>query len=347
MNRRLLHLFLAAGIALSIFGCSSKNSEEACIHKVTMDLDQGRYDAVLASACADNMQRGAAFLGRSGFDITQVVNKFSETGVVSGQTGTRSDFAVYMTALVGKVTDTSLSDMDSSKSEYTSVPADEDCYKDAQFYISIVDALKGLSLLKIVLDVDGNGLLTTKCDRNANSKPDEIDATGCSFLTSASKPCTNGASVVTSATVTFADRPGTYRGLVIQVDGAGTNISECPAPNQYKQLLFLQSSGTTSFWTPVTTTPASQCAGSDGQQWPCPLIQNGQPQDLVATINDSLDSSIDSLSTAISGTAGTDVQQSIRDLKAQACCGCTTDHCGPCQQACTSSTVADYLQTYH
>jgi hypothetical protein len=237
--------------------------------------------------------------------------------------------------------------MDSSKSEYGSVAANDDCFKDAQFYISIVDALKGLSLLKIVMDVDGNGQLTTKCDKNANNKPDEVDATGCSFLTSASKPCTNGVSVLSSAAVTFADRPGTYRGLVIQVDGAGTNITECSASNQYKQLLFLQSSGTASFWTPVTTTPSSQCAGSDGRLWPCPLVQNGQPQDLVATINSSLDSSINSLSTAISGTSGTDMQQSIMDLKAQACCGCTTDHCAACQQVCTSSTVADYLQTYH
>jgi hypothetical protein len=303
-----------------------------------MDLDQGNYDAVLAATCAGSIQRGAAYFGRAGIDITDVLNRFSETSDGSGQTA--SDFNIYMTALVGKVTEDSLADMDSSKAEYNSVPATSDSYKDAQFYVGIVDAVKGLSLLKILLDADGDGSLATACDKNANSKPDEIDATGCVLRTSAGSACTGNAGIVLDQPeIAFDGRPGTYRGLIIQIDGEGTNSAGCSAPNQYKELLYWQTAAATHFWAAVTTAAGTaSCLGSDGRYWPCPLVQDGQPLDLVSTIDGSLNGAINSMDNALSSGATTtnDVQQAIQDIKSQACPNTT----------CTSSDIANYLQTY-
>jgi hypothetical protein len=326
------------GMIALFFGCSGKNSDEACVHQVTMDLDQGNYDGVLASSCAGSIQRGAAYFGRAGIDITDVINRFGETSDGNGQTA--SDFNIYMTTLVGKVTEDSLADMDSSRAEYNSVSATSDSYKDAQFYVGLVDAVKGLSLLKIVLDADGDGSLETACDKNANNKPDEIDATGCALRTSAGSACTGNAGIVLDQPdITFNGRPGTYRGLIIQVDGAGANIAGCPGPNQYKELLYWQTDAATPFWAAVTTASgAASCPGSDGREWPCPLIKNGRPLDLVSTIDGSLNGAVSSMDNALSSEATTtnDVQQAIQDIKTQACPNTT----------CTSSDIANYLQTY-
>ena len=60
MNKLTTYALFAAGVSLFFFGCSNKSTNEACLHKTTMDLDKGEYDAVLASSCADAMQKGAA-----------------------------------------------------------------------------------------------------------------------------------------------------------------------------------------------------------------------------------------------------------------------------------------------
>ncbi len=352
MNKLRMFVLFAAGISVIFFGCSSKSSDEACRHQTTMDLDHGGYDAVISSGCADSMQKGAAYFGKAGFSINNVINNFSENGsennnnnnnntVQSNQTTTNNPLASYMNDLVKKVDSNSLSSLDSAKTEYDGVLKTSDSYRDAQFYISLVDAVKSLSLLKIILDGDGNGLMSKNCDMNSNNKPDEVDAISCGFYTAANQSCNTIANTNVSldhSGLTLTDNTGTYgftfRGLVITVSGSGAS-ADCPKPNEYMQLLHSL--------TVVATVPGTPaCHGSDGRTWPCPIIQNGQPLDLVTTIDASLTSAVSSMNTALQPISGTtvtqsDVQTSLNDIKKEAC---------PSTGGCTSADIANYLQTY-
>jgi hypothetical protein len=164
MKRQFVYLFFAAGILLLVMGCSNKNSVEACRHQVTMNLDQGNFDAVLGAACADSMQKGAANLGKAGFDIKDVVNRLIDAGSTGSQT-TKSDLSVYMNSLVGSVTPETVAYINQSRTEYDlvcdSTPTTEAAWKDANFYESVVDSLKALSLLKTVIDSNGLGKMST------------------------------------------------------------------------------------------------------------------------------------------------------------------------------------------
>ncbi len=350
MKRLFVYLFLAACVSLILMGCSNKNSAEACRHQVTMNLDTGNYDAVLGAACSDSMQKGAANFGKAGFDIKNVVNRLIDAGITSSQTAT-SDLSIYMNSLIGTVTPASLAYIDQSKTEYDIVcdntPTTEAAWKDANFYESVVDSIKALSLLKTVVDSDGLGKMSA-CDMNGNNVPDEADATSCALVASSRM---QGTTTVTCRGATYSPlapveinslkdgngniMPGTFSGLVITIDG--NPKAGCPA--SYRKLLFKDSNG--SFW--AATTGAEVCTDANNNQWPCPLA--GSSLDLVASIDQSLTSAQNSLGNALSGTGSTDVQKALQDIKGQACCGCTSSPCAPCSSSCTSLDIAEYLQT--
>lgn len=374
MNRRLLYVFLTAGILAVFFGCSKKSSDEACTHEVTMNLDRGNFAAVLSSSCANDMQKGAAYFGLSGFDITNVINSLSRTGTTSNVTGTQSDLNVYMTSLVTNANGTSLTYMDDAVSAYSNVTTTsvtgsytDDNYKDAQFYISLVDAVKGLTLINLVLPniLDPNGNLNTSCDANGNGVPDDADATACALIAStiisegATTLSCGGATYTQSNPVDLAIYPpvgsaltGTYSGLIVTMTTVTAGItSGCtvtganPSTTSYKRLLYKTAAGLYF----VATTSNDVCTDTNGAQWPCPIEQNGQPLDLVSAIDQALTTSVSSLSSSLTssstGTSTTDVQNAIQDIQAQACCGCTVTPCAPCTNPCTSQNLANYIQT--
>jgi hypothetical protein len=301
---------------------------------------------VLASSCADAMQKGAAYFGRAGFDVVNVINTMSETSGGPTSTTGPSNLNIYMNSLIGKVTESSLSDLNRSKTAYSAVLSDSGSYKDAQFSIGIVDTVKSLSILKTVFDSTGTGAIAATCDRNANNKPDTIDSSSCAFLISSGATITSCASnmtltvdvpnmIITNLSTTVT---GTYRGLIFQVDGAGTNVAGCRSPNQYKQLLYWSTAA--SAWAPVAVIAGTDsCVGNPGgATWPCPIIQNNGPLDLVSAIDSSLNNAVSSLNAALSSgtTTTSDVQTAVQNLLDQACPSGT----------CTSTDIANYLQTY-
>jgi len=343
MKRYGVHLLILVGTMLIFSGCSNKNSNEACVHQASMDLDAGNYDAVIASSCADAMQKGAAYFGRSGFDTTLVINTYDKLGVNSSQTMTTSDLTVYMTSLVGSVNDNTLNDLDSASTEYEDIPNTSDLYKNAQFNLSLVESVKGLSFIKFVIS-DVTGTLNTACDINSNGIADGADAEACTLIaasnisTDSTVTCGNNTdySPKTPVDITFPadNKQGTYSGLVITLSGTAT--ASCPSA--YKKLLYKDSSG--AYWA-ATTSANLTCTGSDGNDWPCPLEdQNGLPIDLATSINTSVNDAVESLSTSLT-TTSTTVQTSIQNIQAQIC------PAGPqqCTQAQISINLADYLRT--
>ena len=339
--------------------CSStENSTEACRYETTLNLDNGNYDAVLASPCADLMQQGAAWFGKSGYDITDVLNAFIEANSNSdtGTETTKSDLNIYMTTLVGRVDEITLINLDNATTQYSlaaqNTLSTADGYKDAKFSIGLVDAVKCLSVLKMFIDTTGSGTLNTTCDTNSNNRADEIDAASCALLVSDGQTCgtlnSSGAVAVTQdiQNITFAGKSGTYRGLVTTVTGAGLS-STCPNPNEYRKLLFQKAS----LWAAAATT-AQTCqdtSANNSGSWPCPMEYGGKPVDLVSTGNQALTSAMNSLNSAFTSTTSNDVQQSINDIKAQNCCTQPLQPgenlADPSTCVCSSSEFAAYLQT--
>lgn len=372
MTRRLLNVLLTTWILAVFVGCSDKNSNEACLHAVTMNLDSGNYNAVITSPCANDMDRGAAYIGLAGFDVTTIINALSKTGAVSGTTGTQSDLAVYLTTLVTNVTSSSLTYMDDAVSAYSDVTTTSPTgnytvtnYQDAQFYISLVDALKSLSLMQLIMPdlLTPNGTLNTACDYNNNGVPDNADAASCALIAAArisagSTQACSGATYAPAVPIPLHLKDslgtavtGTYSGLTITMTpAAGGNALACNPPNttSYQKLLY-QDPTTGKWWVATTTTETCTDVSNSSNTWPCPIVQNNQPLDLVSTFNQSLDGSVSSLNSSLTSsattTSTTDVQTAIQNIQGQACCGCTTSPCAPCTNSCTSQDIANYIQT--
>ncbi|MCK9418450.1 MAG: hypothetical protein M0R70_03610 [Nitrospirae bacterium] len=369
MNKLKTYILLAASVSLLFLGCSKKSSDEACQHETTMNLDQGNYDAVLSSGCADAMQRGAAYFGKAGFDIANVINRFSETNNGSNNSNTStttSDLTVYMTALIGNVDENTLTFIDNSRTEYNSVPATADTYHDAKFYISLVDMIKGLVLMKMVIPnlVNADGTLNMSCDKNNNQVPDEADATACALNAASnislgtSLTCTGASySPLAPIDITLLDPAGllvngTYSGLLISI-ATSTIDPSLPActSTTYKRLLY-KDAETNKYW--VATTKSTECANAinSSETWPCPLT--GANLDLVVSIDTSINNSVSSLSTAITTTTS-DVTTSMNDIQDQACTTPCTSVCpgNTCPQSCldgavtycSSSDLSNYIET--
>ena len=320
----------AACIVLALAaGCSDKDSPEACQYETTMNLDTGNYDAVLQSSCATAMQLGAAYFGKAGFTVTSVINAL----VTAQATASSTPLEQYMNTLTGRITNGTLADLDSAHTMFSGIPPASELYQDAQFNLSIVDSMKALSLIKTVIDPNGLGTLSS-CDINGNSTPDEADAVSCSLLVSGTTltggacpaPLTTAATYTTTSTdLLFTSASGTYRGFTATMTGTPT----VPCPAGYRKLLYLNASDGKYH----AATTSGMCLANDGQQWPCPVTSQ---IDLVAALDNSISSSISALTTAISGTAATDVEQALQDIKVQACGGLTS--------TCTSTSIANYLQ---
>lgn len=355
---------LAVGLLLLFPGCSKKNSDEACQHEVTMNLDSGNFEAVLASGCANAMQRGAAYFGKAGFDVTNVINRFSETGsnVSSSSTGTSSDLTVYMRNLLGNVDANTLASIDNSVKEYSKISATDETYRDAKFYISLVDMIKSLSLIKMIIPnlVNPDGTLTS-CDLNNNKVPDAADATACALtavgIMSGATPTAScsGASYspLTPVPISLKDASGTpvdgtYSGLIISITtSTAAPVSACTTT--YYRLLY-KDSATGKYW--AATTTSDICTGSDGKQWPCPLT--GANLDFVTAVDTSIFSSVSALSAALTTTTTSDVQTALNDIRSGACSSpCVCPGAATCPDSClagsaiycSSADIAHYIQT--
>jgi len=323
-----------------VTGCSDQNSPEACAYQTTMNLDKGNYDAVLQSSCATPMHLAAAYFGKAGYSVTSVLN----TLISAQTTSATSDKALrqYMNVLTGKVTPQTLAFLDDSQAKYLSIPPSSDLYKAAQFDLSIVLAVKSVSLLKSMIDLTGLGSLST-CNINGNAIPDDADAATCALLVSgitasgplagpcpqlASGPTYSATYSISGADLFFSSATGTYRGMTVTMATVTSPPPGCSA--DYKKLLYLTATGKYS----VATTSGT-CLDTIGNSWPCPVTSQ---IDLVNTVGASVDGTVNALSTALSGTASNEVTQALQDIKVQAC--------GSLVSNCTATTIANYLQTH-
>ena len=324
MSRHILLALLAiAAFLTSSVGCgdnaftvfSDENTEEACLHEVTSDLDQGKYNEVIESSCAGHMDRGAAYFGLAGYGLMDVAEKIIDADDAATDEGS---FDVYMSTLVVSSSKSTLSNIDDAKSEYSKIPADSKYYKDAQFYIDeLIGPVKGMTIIKGLLDPDGDGVIST-CDINDNGTIDEADAVSCAELiafglANCDALGTGIAPVKTSTTVQFPSYANIYTGLTVTINGANISAS-CGSPTSYKKLINEAPNPDVH----VATT-SEQCTDSNGSgTWPCPYEVSGQPVSVVSVINETL--------------SGTDILD--EDLY--------TEICG--DDGCDANDISDYIQ---
>ena len=316
----LLLAFLMYGCGNNLFSSiSDDDSNEACIYETSKNLDAGNYDSVLASSCIDSLQKGAAYLGKSGFDVIDVINSLSEAK------DTSDDLNVYLKSLVSTVSEASLGHLDSSANAYDEVLAASESYEDAQFYKSIVKSLRSLSLLKLVTDVDGDGSLSS-CDNNGNEIPDDVDAVACSLLNLLSTQSCSSATFSAIPGITLQGKSESYKGVTITIDGTAT--PSCPA--DYKQLHYLVSGSIYGAAT-VTSETCQEDTPDSGRTWPCPIESGTGALDLVEAFDDAITESIDALGNAFD--MNNDVFDSIQEIKTEACPSGT----------CSSDDIANYI----
>jgi hypothetical protein len=119
--------FLVAAFALS--GCGSnaydsgtdESSEEACRYAVSKALDEERYDDVIAYSCAHDMDRAAAYIGKAGYDVNDMIASMINAN--SAQSGNSID--AYLNDLVRTVTTDYLINLYEASNAYNMVNATE------------------------------------------------------------------------------------------------------------------------------------------------------------------------------------------------------------------------------
>lgn len=321
-------------LAVILAGCGENafksvaddGSEEACRYEASKALDEGRYDQVLASSCAHTMDRAAAYVGKAGYDVNDIIENMIDSNSSSGK-GDSLD--IYMNSLINTVSNDSLENLYMARNTYGLISANDPHYDDAQFTsVVFVNSLIALSNIKGVM----GGITipdTSTCDRNKNGTPDMADAAACAFYIASGSDCTAVDATISAPVypVNFANRIATYTGYTITIDNNGgpTTDLECRATE--KKLLF---GGVVAL---TTSDPCPNLNKLD-DTWPCPFEDAGAPVDVVSAFEEILESSGDLLD-SILGSESIEVSEAIDEL--------LFDACGA-DAKCTSEEIAIYLQ---
>ena len=319
-------------VAIALAGCGNnafdsgtdESSTEACEYAVSKALDEGCYDQVLDSSCAHAMDQAAAYVGKAGYDVIDVLGSM----INANRSGSGDSINVYMKDLVGSVSKDSLGNLYKARNAYDLIPATDPHYDDARFNnVVLVNSLVAISNIKGVM---GGTTIpdTATCDRNNNGTPDKADAAGCAFYIAAGfGDCTaqDAAFSAPVANIQFTDLAATYTGYIITIDDNGGPASAPDCLATEKKLL---SGGV------VAATTSDTCTDLGGNDWPCPFEDANAPVDVIIVFQETLESSGDLLDTMF-GPDNVEVSEAVDELLLDACGADGT---------CTSQEIADYLQ---
>jgi len=310
---------------------SNDDSSAACQYQVSMALDSGLYDLVIASPCANFMDLAAAHLGLAGFDIVNIINVMIEANDSGDQ-----PLDVYMNKLVGNVSNADIRNLDYSLQYYSLVNTANGYTtgqeKDAQFLSgSLISPVISFAYIKASIDPDGDGNVSS-CDLNGNNLPDEVDATDCALLVAAGVSDCSGMGIttddITYKTLSFPSYTSLYNGITM--DFGGVTNATCP-DNMYYQLLFSSSY--------VAVTSMEKCVDPNYPtiEWNCPYEDSaGQPADLLGVFNDSMQDSL-SILNSLGFDSSSEVYAAVNTISA--------DACGSPGSSCTAQQFQAYLES--
>ena len=309
-------------------GLSNDDSPAACQYGVSKALDSGMYDLVLASPCANHMDRAAAHMGRAGFTISAIVDV-----MMAANDAALKPFRLYMNTLIGNVTGADILDLSLSYRNYEMVNTtngyDMELEKDALFNRgALLGPIISFAFIKSSIDPDGDGAISD-CDLNGNDVPDEVDATSCALLISDGSDC-SGLGVATETalynTVSFPNRLSIYNGVEIYV-GAATPL----CPTEYYYHLFRD-------WVSVSVSSLEKCADPDfpSISWNCPFEDaDGEPASMLDSFNEAMQDSMGTLD-SLGFDPENEVYAAVNTV--------TTDACGSGGAVCSATDLSTFLQ---
>lgn len=310
-------------------GASNDDSGVACQYEVSRALDLGMYDLVLASSCANHMDRAAAYMGRAGFTVAGILDI-----MMTANDTALSPFSLYMGELIGNVTGSDILDLSLAYDSYAMVNTTNgygrQLERDALFNRgAILGPIISFVFIKSSIDPDGDGAIS-ECDLNGNDVPDEVDATSCALLISDGSDC-SGLNMTTESTlyntVSFPNRLSIYNGVEMYV-GAAT--ASCPTELYYH--LFRD-------WLAVSVSSLEKCVDPNypGIEWNCPFEDaNGEPTSMLDSFNEAMQDSIGTMD-----SLGFDPQSEAY----MAVNSVSGDACGTGGGVCSATDLQNYLQT--
>lgn len=334
-KKRRLALSGIFGISFFVISCggsgnvfeplADKNSNESCKVEVSQNLDKGNYDAVISSSCASDFDKGAAYLGKAGFDIKNVVDRLIDGNKQGGDA-----IDLYVKALVPQVKPETLDYLDMAEFYYSKIQN-----SDGKFYTSITQSLKSLTLIKSVITSSGTGQdgdLNKECDLNNNGTPDDVDATACALELAGNGSISGTCSV---SGITVSDKGDiniggqNYRGVHFEF-----NVSVPSCPSTYKKVYYKADDGNY-----YLATTSGECKDDNGETWPCP-VKSENNKDFVDVLDKNVESMVSNIQSAITNQKS-DIKESIEKIRDEIKSSC---YDSLNYKQCISQQIANYIK---
>ncbi|WP_457641167.1 hypothetical protein [Persephonella sp.] len=352
-------IFLFSCGGYDSIGLSDDESGEACRYDVVTALDQGNYDYVIQKLSSDitcnggmtaeegNINLAAAYVGKAGFTIPDIVNDILKSQVdINLNTSKNYQFDQFLEVLSTKAKASNITLLEKASQAYRSVVDDctalnlDDIEKDACFYRGLVESARSSISLAFTLENIGSWLdpdPKTCEDINGNSVGDNGDIEACALEYAVNNTCTiSGVNLQSmNNNVTFTGG-FSYESVKIIVN---STTSGCSNKESYKLIYRSGNIKTVVLTEGYCDTDYNPCSSPDGTTClPCPVLDaNGNPYTVEGTILDAIENAAD-LMTEIVGDVNADVQQAIDDFRNEVCAAADGD-----LTTCTTEDLAQYL----
>ena len=323
-------IYTALAASLFFTGCS-EDTPEACAYGVEQDLDQGRYNDVIANLAANptcdgemtadeaNMAKGAAYMQKAGLTLSELAS----TVLDSNET---DPTAAFMTAFADKANSEVLQSLSSADAAYALVVGDVNCTDDnatktavessACFYQNLATTVQTVSIMAASLG-DAVSFLTTPVvqgdanDTNNNGTADAMEITGCAIADASTTTGTN-VTCSTESTVKF-----TVGSLVqftdLNVTPRTFNVTNVTAHADYVEVKMMTA------LSPVTTngvctadyvtTTCNDTVNIAGGCYPCPVVVDGGAVESTEVVVDAINEG------AIEGVTPDEMEQTCYDAE--------------------------------
>lgn len=375
MKRVFWLVILVAGLSLILVSCGSnvfksvsdENSEEACKYEVTKSLDEGQYDTVInklqdGGRCASkvsnedkNMYLAAAYMGKGGVDMNEILNDVIDANV--GEDAYKS----FVSAIGKSAKGQNIPYLDQAGNYYGKVAPDcnspqNDLQKDACFYTGILDLQAATTSLALLIGgeeediaqaiqdwIDGTtGTKTLSCQKDVNQDKvtDEAQASACAIEYANSGVCIDTtdtdytvtgpkALIFTKGSINY-----NYNAILITISAS----SPCTTNNNSIRLIdsVVNSPALTERF---CQTDFSSCSNvvynlNTNTCWPCPVVKDeGGSYTVNEMVVDTINSGMDNILALLPAGQQLDVQEAVEKFK-QEVCGSST---------CTQQQIANYL----
>ncbi len=330
--------------------CTVEDSKEAYRYEILKALDSGDYDKVIEllenqekyqkafSKDELNLNLAAAYIGKAGYDVNTIINDIIETDSEGDA------FKIFAQAISNKASGNAIKYLNKALEKYLSILNGVSCdtpdnltdyQKDACFLKGLIETAKGTNSLVLIIEENPDeradtiekwvkGVQTcTEDDRNANSIPDEIDATACAIEYANNGTCSIPNTTLSTSSVTFTDGNSNfnYTLLTIQInpDSTCTGIT---TGTFYKLVLNTDVVLTDGY----CDTNFNPCQSPDGVTcFPCPVVQDTTNLTVEDTIVDTINTGVDSVISSLPEDVKSDVEQNLQEFKREICLASPSD----------------------